>query len=87
MASCIAQVKRRDGGADSTLIHSLWRSSFGSRRGQAEARRKLGYFLNHKFSGQSFSALRKLGCRKNKLHKVIVRGWKDGVEEQLVSMV
>src|SRR5262249_40102247 len=34
IASCIAQVTRRHGGADSTLIRSLWRSSFGSTRGQ-----------------------------------------------------
>jgi hypothetical protein len=32
--SCIAQVTRWHGGADLTLIRSLWRSNFGSTRGQ-----------------------------------------------------
>jgi hypothetical protein len=54
------------------------------RRGeQAAARRKLGYFVKHKFSQESVEALKQFGCRHNKIGKVIATwGWKAGVEDK-----
>jgi hypothetical protein len=71
------------GGFSALTALPLEEDEYKVRVKQAGARRKLDFFLQHKFSPPSIAAeLKRLGCREERYGKVIVSwGWKEGVED------